>query len=130
MKKLLFIIAVFFTSQNLQAQTCDCNVSGWKPFTATVAKAPAMTVNCGHQFAVLKGKAFKLGGAYTCKGTCTTTYTAVLKNLITGAVIQNYGALKLPWVYTFTEAGNYKLEIIPHCGNKNCSPCIFYFTVG
>ena len=88
-----------------------------------------MTVNCGHQFGVPKDKPFKLVGTYTCKGNCVAKYSAVLKNNVTGALIQNYPVFTFPWTYTFAVAGNYKLEITPMCGDKKCQPCVFYFTV-
>lgn len=108
---------------------CDCSVTGWQPFTATISANPPQTVNCGHQFGVPKGKVFKLDGKYVCKGNCTAKYTAVLKNNVTGAIVQNYPAFTFPWSYTFTAAGNYKLEITPICGDKKCQPCVFYITV-
>jgi len=108
---------------------CDCKTNGWQPFTATISNNPPMTVNCGHQFGVPKGKPFKLIGKYICTGSCVAKYSAVLKNNVTGAVVQNYPVFTFPWVYTFTIAGNYKLEIIPICGTKRCQPCVFYFTV-
>ncbi|MEQ1676876.1 MAG: hypothetical protein ABL876_09255 [Chitinophagaceae bacterium] len=108
---------------------CDCKVNGWQPFTATISANPPMTVNCGHQFAVPKGKPFNLKGKYICQGTCTAKYTAVLKNNVTGAIVQNYPNFTFPWTYTFAVAGNYKLEITPMCGNKKCTPCVCYFTV-
>lgn len=111
------------------ASVCDCNANGWQPFTATISNNPPMTVNCGHQFGVPKGKPFKLKGKYLCKGTCTAKYTAVLKNNVTGAVVQTYASFTFPWSYTFAVAGNYKLEITPICGTKKCDPCVFYFTV-
>lgn len=109
--------------------TCDCNVNGWQPFTATISNNAPMTVNCGHQFGVPKGKTVKLVGKYLCKGDCTAKYSAVLKNNVTGAVVQNYPVFTFPWSYTFLAAGNYKLEITPICGGKRCQPCVFYFTV-
>jgi hypothetical protein len=108
---------------------CDCNVNGWQPFTATISNNPPMTVNCGHQFGVPKGKPFKLVGKYICKGDCVAKYSAVLKNNVTGALVQNYPVFTFPWTYTFAVAGNYKLEITPICGTKRCQPCVFYFTV-
>jgi hypothetical protein len=111
------------------APVCDCSVAGWQPFTATISNNPPQTVNCGFQFGVPKGKPFKLVGKYVCKGTCIAKYTAVLKNNVTGAIVQNYASFTFPWVYTFGVAGNYKLEIIPVCGDKRCTPCVFYFTV-
>jgi hypothetical protein len=119
----------FFFTVTCPAPVCDCNVNGWQPFTATISNNPSMTVNCGHQFGVPKGKPFKLVGKYICKGTCTAKYSAVLKNNVTGAVIMSYPNFTFPWNYTFAIAGNYKLEIIPICGNKKCQPCVFYFTV-
>ncbi len=109
--------------------SCDCKVNGWQPFTATISNNPPMTVNCGHQFGVPKGKTFKLAGKYICTGTCIAKYSAILKNNVTGAVVQNYPAFTFPWTYTFAVAGNYKLEITPICGDKRCTPCVFYFTV-
>jgi len=129
MKKLLFILfSAFFIGQNIQAQTCACNPNGWQPFTAIINKT-TQTVNCGHQFGVPKEKPFKLVGKYLCKDTCTAKYSAVLKNNVTRAVVQNYPVFTFPWTYTFLEAGNYKLEITPICGGKRCQPCVFYLTV-
>ncbi len=109
--------------------TCDCNVNGWQPFTATIANNPPMTVKCGYQFSLKKGQPFKLDGKYLCKGDCLAKYVATLKNSATGALVQNYPAFTFPWMYTFMIPGNYTLEIIPMCGSKRCTPCIFYFTV-
>lgn len=119
----------FFFTVTCPTVACDCNPTGWQPFTATVSTNPSMTVNCGHQFGVPKGKTFRLTGKYLCKGDCTAKYTAVLKNNVSGAVVMNYPVFTFPWTYTFAVAGNYKLEIIPICGNKRCQPCVFYFTV-
>ncbi len=116
----------FFT---VTCPTCDCNVNGWQPFTATIANNAPQTVHCGFQFAIKKGQPFKLIGKYLCKGDCATKYEATLKNNVTGALVQNYPSFTFPWAYTFLMAGNYKLEIIPICGNKRCTPCVFYFTV-
>jgi hypothetical protein len=111
------------------ATACDCNPSGWQPFIATIGTTPPMTVNCGHQFGVHKQVPFKLTGKYICRGNCVAKYAAVLKNNVTGAIIQNYPVFTFSWLYTFTLAGNYKLEIIPICGDKRCQPCVFYLTV-
>jgi len=120
----------FFTVSCIPPVTaCDCNPSGWQPFIATIGATPPMTVNCGHQFGVHKEIPFKLVGKYFCKENCVTKYSAVLKNNITGDIIQNYPAFSFPWTYTFTIGGNYKLEIIPTCGEKKCQPCASYFTV-
>jgi len=120
----------FFTvTCTLPTTTCDCNVNGWQPFIATIDKTPPMTVNCGHQFGVTKGKPVKLVGKYLCIENCIAKYTAVLKNNVTGAIVQNYPVFTFPWAYTFAVSGNYKLEIIPICGTKKCQPCVFYFTV-
>jgi hypothetical protein len=119
----------FFTVTCPPPVACDCNPTGWQPFIATIGTTPPMTVNCGHQFGVHKGIPFKLAGKYICRGNCIAKYTAVLKNNVTGAIIQNYPVFTFPWVYTFTIAGNYKLEITPICGDKRCTPCVFYFTV-
>jgi hypothetical protein len=119
----------FFFYVTCAPTNCDCNVAGWQPFIGTISNNPPQTVNCGHQFGIPRGKPFKLVGKYICRGNCISKYAAVLKNNITGAVIQNYPVFTFPWSYTFTTAGNYKLEIIPVCGNKKCSPCVFYFTV-
>jgi hypothetical protein len=108
---------------------CDCKVDGWQPFIATIGNNAPMTVNCGHQFGVHKGNPIKLIGKYICKGDCVTKYSAVLKNNVTGAIVQNYPVFTFPWTYTFAVGGNYKLEITPICGNKKCQPCVFYFTV-
>ena len=130
MKKLLFILfSAFFTGQNIQAQACDCNVNGWQPFTATISNNPPMTINCGHQFGVRKETPLKLVSNYVCKGKCTSKYSAVLTNNVTKTVVQTYPSFKFPWIYTFLEAGNYKLEITPGCGAKKCQSCVFYFTV-
>jgi hypothetical protein len=119
----------FFTVTCPTTPVCDCKATGWQPFTATISANPPMTVNCGHQFGVPKGKSFKLVGRYICNGNCITKYSAVLRNNVTGAIVQNYPVFTFPWTYTFAVAGNYKLEIIPICGNKKCMPCVFYFTV-
>ena len=119
----------YFTVTCPTTAACDCKVNGWQPFTATISNNPPMTVNCGHQFGVPKGKTFKLVGKYICSGTCIAKYSAVLKNNVTGAVVQNYPVFTFPWNYTFAVAGNYKLEITPICGDKRCQPCVFYFTV-
>lgn len=108
---------------------CDCDVNGWQKFTSTISNNAPQIVNCGHQFGVPKGKPFKLVGKYICKGTCIAKYAAVLKNNVTGAVVQNFPSFTFPWNYTFATAGNYKLEITPICGDKRCTPCVFYFTV-
>ena len=108
---------------------CDCDVNGWQPFTATIGTTPPMTVNCGHQFGVHKLIPFKLVGKYICRGNCVAKYSAVLKNNVTGGLVMNYPVFTFPWNYTFTIAGNYKLEITPMCGDKKCQPCVFYFTV-
>ena len=108
---------------------CDCNPVGWQPFIAYFNNgATHQTVNCGFQFSVKKYQPFRLAGKYMCKGSCVVKYMAVLKNNVTGAVVHNYPVFTFPWVYTFTIAGNYKLEIVPVCGNKKCAPCVFYFT--
>jgi hypothetical protein len=110
--------------------SCDCETNGWQPFTASYNNGEStQTVNCGFQFGVKKQELFKLKGLYKCKGNCTAKYVAVLKNNVTGAVIRNYSPFTFPWTYTFTAAGNYKLEITPICGTKKCPPCVFYFTV-
>ena len=119
----------YFTVTCTTTTACDCNVNGWQPFTAINGATAAQTVNCGHQFGVAKGKLFKLDGKYICKGTCVAKYKAVLKNNVTGAVVTNYPVFNFAWSYTFLAAGNYKLEIIPICGDKSCQPCVFYFTV-
>jgi hypothetical protein len=108
---------------------CDCDVNGWQRFTSTISNNAPLTVSCGHQFGVPKGKPFKLVGKYVCKGTCTAKYSAVLKNNVTGAIVQNFASFTFPWNYTFATAGNYKLEITPICGDKRCTPCTFFFTV-
>ena len=118
----------FFFTVTCPVATCDCDVNGWKPFTSYIGTTK-QTVNCGFQFSIKKGQAFKLAGEYKCKGTCVAKYMAVLKNNVTGAVVQNYPAFSFVWPYTFGTVGNYKLEIIPICGDKRCTPCIFYFTV-
>jgi hypothetical protein len=120
---------VFYFTVSCPTATCDCNVNGWQPFTATISIQAPMTVYCGHQFGVPKGKPFKLVGKYFCKGDCITKYSAVLKNNVTGDVVQNYPVFAFPWVYTLAEAGNYKLEITPICGSRKCQPCVFYFTM-
>ena len=120
---------VFYFTVTCPTSGCDCSVNGWQPFTSTVSNNPPMTVNCGHQFGVPKGKPFKLVGKYLCKVNCLAKYTAVLKNNVTGALVMNYPVFTFPWTYTFAIAGNYKLEIIPICGDKKCEPCVFYFTV-
>ena len=119
----------FFFTVTCTNTACDCDVNGWQPFIATTGTTPPMTVNCGHQFGVHKQVPFKLVGKYLCKGNCVAKYTAVLKNNVTGALVMNYPVFTFPWLYTFTIAGNYKLEIIPICGDKKCQPCVFYFTV-
>jgi hypothetical protein len=119
----------FFFTVTCVPPVCDCNPTGWQPFTATIGTTPPMTVNCGHQFGVHKQIPFKLVGKYICRGDCVAKYSAVLKNNVTGAIIQNYPVFTFPWNYTFTIAGNYKLEITPMCGDKKCTPCVFYFTV-
>jgi len=130
MKKLcLILFAAFLISQHTHAQTCDCSVNGWQRFTATISKKAAMTVNCGHQFGVPKGKPFKLAGKYLCKGDCVAKYSAVLKDNMTGLVVQNYPVFTFPWTYTFAVAGNYKLEITTICAGKRCQPCVYYFTI-
>lgn len=108
---------------------CDCDNPGWKPFTATISGGTPQTVNCGHQFGVPKNKPITIKGVYSCKGNCAAKYKAVLKNNVTGAVVQSYSPFTFPWTYTFATAGNYKLEITPYCGDKRCQPCVFYFTV-
>ena len=118
----------FFTVTCPPPVACDCNPTGWQPFTATIGTTPPQTVNCGFQFSVRKYQPFKLAGNYKCLGNCAAKYTAVLKNNVTGAVVANYPVFTFPWSYTFTIAGNYKLEIIPMCGDKRCQPCVFYFT--
>jgi hypothetical protein len=118
----------FFTVTCPTTPSCDCDVNGWRPFTATISNGAAMTVNCGYQFGVPKGKPFKLVGSYTCKGNCVAKYSAILKNNVTGGLVQSYPNFTFPWTYTFTIAGNYKLEITPICGDKKCTPCVFYFT--
>lgn len=119
----------FFFTVTCPTVACDCNPTGWQPFTANIGTTAPMTVNCGHQFGVPKGKPFKLTGKYICLGNCVAKYSAVLKNNATGAIVANYPVFTFPWSYTFATAGNYKLEITPICGDKKCQPCVFYFTV-
>jgi hypothetical protein len=119
----------FFFTVTCTPPVCDCNVNGWQPFTASISNNPSMTVNCGRQFGVPKGKPFKLMGKYLCRGNCIAKYTAVLKNNVTGALVESYLGFTFPWNYTFTIAGNYKLEITLICSAKKCQPCVFYFTV-
>lgn len=109
--------------------SCDCDVNGWQQFTAYNGSNDAQKVSCNFQFSVKKGSQFKLAGKYVCKGNCVAKYKAVLKNNATGAVIQSYSNFNFPWDYNFSVAGSYKLEIIPICGDKQCTPCVFYFTV-
>jgi hypothetical protein len=130
MKKILLVLfAAFFIGQNIQAQNCDCSPSAWQPFSATFGKLKPITANCGHQFGVKKDRPSKLVGKYKGPENCLVKYSAALRNNVTGTVVQNYPAFTFPWNYTFTIAGNYKLEIIPILGNKKCMPCVFYFTV-
>jgi hypothetical protein len=116
----------FFT---VTCAECKCNPAGWEPFVATLGTKPPMTVHCGFQFGVKKMEPVKLNGKYKCIGNCEAHYTAVLKNNVTGAIIANYPVFTFAWNYAFPIAGNYKLEIIPMCGNQKCQPCVYYFTV-
>jgi len=108
---------------------CDCNISGWQPFTSTVGNNPSQTITCGTQIAIKKGMPFKLMGKHLCKGDCESKYVTTLRNTVTGEVIETYPAFSFSWVYTFQAAGTYKLELIPICGTKRCMPCTIYFTV-
>lgn len=108
---------------------CDCKEDGWQSFTSRIGNEDPVKVNCGFQFSFKKSVKFKLEGKYLCKGNCNTKYVAVLKNNVTGAIIQNYGSFTFPWSYAFVATGNYQLEITPICEGKKCQPCVFYFTV-
>jgi hypothetical protein len=120
----------FFFTVTCTTAVCECDPNGWKPFIAYFNNgASKQTVNCGFQFGIKKQQPFRLAGEYKCKGTCVAKYTAVLKNNVTNTVVQNYPSFTFAWPYTFTIAGNYKLEITPICGDKRCTPCVFYFTV-
>ena len=120
----------FFFTVVCPVVACECDSASWKPFIAYFNNgANHQTVNCGFQFSVKKNQPFRLAGQYICKGGCKATYHAELKNNETGAIIRNYPVFTFPWLFTFIIAGNYKLEIIPVCGNKKCTPCVFYFTV-
>ena len=115
-----------FTVKNCDT-ACDCNPNGWSKLELTTA-AGVKTIQCGEKLAVKKGAPARLNGKYTCRGKCTAKYTAVLINNATGAVIQNYPSFSFPYSYNFPAAGDYRLEIIPVCGNKKCPPCVIYFT--
>ncbi len=118
----------FYFTVTCPTTVCDCKTNGWQPFTAYIG-TEKKTVNCGFQFGLKKNVPFRLDGKYICAGTCVAKYTAVLKNNVTGAIIQNYPVFSFVWGYTFLAVGNYKLEITPICGTKKCQPCVFYFTV-
>ena len=60
---------------------CDCDPSGWQPFTAYIGTIK-QGVACGFQFSIKKGQPFRLAGAYKCKGTCVAKYRAVLNTNI------------------------------------------------
>jgi hypothetical protein len=107
--------------------SCDCNVDGWQPFTATIGGV-TQTVTCGWQFGLCKDTV-TLRGEYKCKGDCEAKYSAVLVDAITNTVIATYPNFSFPWVYPFNTPGNYYLVITPKCGDKECQPCRFYFTV-
>jgi hypothetical protein len=108
--------------------SCECNPNGWQPFTAWVNN-DSLTVRCGHQFGAVLNSTVRLFGNYLCVGDCTAKYVAVLKNNVTGTIIQTWSPLTWPWSYNFTVEGNYQLEITPICGDKKCQPCVFYFTI-
>lgn len=125
----VFYFTVVCSTPPPPTTSCDCDVNGWQQFVAYNGKYDQQKVNCNFQFSVKKNNPFKLVGKYVCKGNCETKYKAVLKNNVTGAIVQTYSSFNFPWNYTFSIAGNYKLEIIPICGDKQCQPCVFYFTV-
>ncbi len=117
----------FFTVSNCDT-ACDCNPDGWSNFELVTVTSAKSIHKCGEKMAVKKGSPIRLIGKYTCKGSCTVKYVAVLRNNATGAVIQNYPAFSFPYSYNFPAAGDYRLEIIPICGNKKCPPCVLYFS--
>ncbi len=117
----------FFTVKDCR-QVCDCNPEGWQPGTAIVGDKQ-VNIKCGYQFSLKIGEQIKINGKYLCKGDCNVKYVAVLTNVTTGTVIQNYSPFNFPWGYAFKSKGNYRLEITPICGDHKCQPCVYYFTV-
>jgi hypothetical protein len=128
MKKHLCLFAMLLISISLQAQTCGCNTTGWD---ATVVKINTkdQKVQCGYQFSLKCTDTIRLKGNYKCVGNCSVKYTAVLRNVTTGTIVHTYTPFTFPWMYQFSAAGNYTLEITPMCGEKKCQPCRYFFTV-
>jgi hypothetical protein len=128
MKKYLCLFIMLIGSISLQAQICNCNTTGWDATTVQI-NAKVQRVQCGYQFSLKCTDTIRLKGNYKCAGNCSTKYIAVLRNVTTGTIVHTYTPFTFPWIYRFSAAGNYTLEITPVCGDKKCQPCRYFFTV-
>lgn len=118
----------YFTVSCDAPLACACDVKNrWDKFTSYINNK-ATVVKCGYQFSLKKEQQFGLEGGYKCEGDCTTKFIGKLTNTATGETL-DIANFQFNWLHKFEKAGNYKLVITPTCGGKECTPCIFYFTV-
>lgn len=117
---------------------CNCNNAttdgGWDGIGFYVGEKPLEKYSCGYQFTVKTSEKIKfVSGGYNCVSTSTDLSC---KAIITGTFFKDAAAVRTinPFnfsseVLEFSTPGNYRLELTAKCKDKNCTKCVYYFTV-